>query len=101
MALGVPVVSTAVLGTAEVLEGAEGALVAEEDEEAFARAVLAVLADPGLHARLSAGGRVAAERWSAERLASRLAGLYERLAAAARREVSGAAMAPDARPRPR
>lgn len=76
MALGVPVVSTAVLGTAEVLEGAEGALVVGEEEGAFAEAVLGLLADPALRARLSAGGRATAARWSAESLAARLAGLY-------------------------
>ena len=99
MALGVPVVSTAVLGTAEVLEGAEGALVVEEEEGAFAQAVLALLADPPLRARLSAGGPATAARWSAESLAARLAGLYGRLVAA--REDRRTGSAPDAEPRSR
>ncbi len=80
MALGVPVVSTAVLGTAEVLEDAAGAVVVEEDEQAFARAALAVLGDPALAARLGEGGRETAARWSADALAARLARLYDTVA---------------------
>lgn len=82
MALGVPVVSTAVLGTAEVLAGAEGALIAPDDEAGFAACVLAVLGDAALRARLSAGGPATAARWSADALALRLVGLYSRLAPA-------------------
>lgn len=81
MALGVPVVSTAVLGTAEVLDGAEGALTVEEDEPAFATTVLTVISDAKLRARLAAGGPATAGRWSADALAGRLASLYQRLAA--------------------
>jgi glycosyltransferase involved in cell wall biosynthesis len=76
MALGVPVVSTAVLGTADVLRGAEGAIVVEEDEAGFAAAVLDLIRDPGARARLASGGPVAASRWSATAQAQRLAQLY-------------------------
>lgn len=81
MALGVPVVSTAVLGTAEVLDGAEGARVAPDDEQGFAATVLDVLDDPALRRRLAAGGPAVAARWSGDRLAGRLAALYARVAA--------------------
>jgi glycosyltransferase involved in cell wall biosynthesis len=43
LALGTPVVSTAVMGTADVLKEAKGALVVEEDEATFADAVIRVL----------------------------------------------------------
>lgn len=79
MALGVPVVSTAVLGTAEVLAGAAGARVVPEDEQAFAAAVLALLGDPAARAQLAEGGRATAARWSASALSARLAGVYERV----------------------
>jgi glycosyltransferase involved in cell wall biosynthesis len=76
MALGVPVVSTAVLGTAEVLRDAEGAVVVREDETEFAAAVLGLLDDAELQARLRAGGVRTAARWSASTLAGRMAKLY-------------------------
>jgi glycosyltransferase involved in cell wall biosynthesis len=82
LALGVPVVSTAVLGTKEVLHGARGAIVVEEDRAAFARTVVDVLTQPELQRSLAAAarGHVAAE-WSSVAMARRLLELYERLAA--------------------
>ncbi len=79
MALGVPVVSTAVLGTADVLRDATGALVVAEEAEAFAAAVLRLLSDKALQAALAAGGVETARRWSAHALAERMAGLYHRV----------------------
>jgi len=46
MALGVPVVSTAVMGTKEVLGDGQGALIAEEDEADFAGKAVRLLKDP-------------------------------------------------------
>jgi glycosyltransferase involved in cell wall biosynthesis len=81
LALGVPVVSTAVLGTKEVLHEAEGAIVVEEDITAFATAVTRVLREPELRARLRHAGRdFVAQRWSSTEMAARLLGLYEDLA---------------------
>jgi glycosyltransferase involved in cell wall biosynthesis len=81
LALGTPVVSTAVLGTKEVLHGAEGALVVREDVPEFAAAVVSVLKDRELRARLSRAGRdFVAARWSSREMAKRLFGLYEDLA---------------------
>lgn len=96
LALGVPVVSTAVMGTADVLRDARGAVVAPEDEHAFAAAVAGVLGDAALRARLAAAGPADAARWSAEALASRLAELYRELATArgARRPSARPATAP-------
>jgi glycosyltransferase involved in cell wall biosynthesis len=83
MALGVPVVSTAVLGTTEVLRDAEGAIVVREEESEFAAAVLGLLDDSELQATLRAGGARTAARWSATSLAGRMAELYRDVAGGA------------------
>ena len=80
LALGVPVVSTAVLGTKEVLANAAGALVVREDVDEFAAAVTRVLSEPTLRARLASAGREFVERqWSSREMARRLLRLYEEL----------------------
>ena len=80
LALSVPVVSTAVLGTKEVLANAAGALVVQEDVAEFAAAVTRVLTEPGLRARLKSAGREFVERqWSSREMARRLLALYEEL----------------------
>ena len=87
LALGVPVVSTAVLGTKEVLNGAEGAIVAREDVAEFAGAVTRVLTDHDLRAKLAAAARgFVAARWSSSEMSRRLLRLYGDL-----RSVSDAA----------
>ena len=52
LALGVPVVSTAVLGTKEVLRNASGAIVVAEDVTEFAAAVIKILTQSRLRAEL-------------------------------------------------
>ncbi len=79
MALGVPVVSTAVMGTGDVLREGEGAVIAQEDVGDFADKVLRVLCDGALRRELSAAGRRYAERWSAGACARRMLDLYRRL----------------------
>jgi 1,2-diacylglycerol 3-alpha-glucosyltransferase len=80
LALGVPVVSTAVLGTKEVLANAAGALVVREDVAEFAAAVTRVLTEPALRAKLASAGREFVEQqWSSREMARRLLGLYEEL----------------------
>jgi len=76
MALGVPIVSTAVMGTATVLRDAHSALVAPEDTEVFAAAVARLLRDAGLRATLAAAGPRDAQAWSNERLMQRLLAVY-------------------------
>lgn len=76
MALGVPIVSTAVMGTATVLRDAGGAVVSEGDVDAFAANVARVLRDEGLRRTLSAAGRHDAQRWSNARLIGRLIEVY-------------------------
>jgi glycosyltransferase involved in cell wall biosynthesis len=64
-AFGLPVVSTNVGGIPHLLRsGEEALLVPEGDAEAMASAVLRLLDEPGLAARLSTAGREVAERSS-------------------------------------
>ncbi len=77
MALGVPVVATAVMGTRDILLPGRGARVAPEDEGRFAAEVLRLLRDPGLRARLGAEGREYVREWSPQACADRLLGVYE------------------------
>lgn len=81
LALGVPVVSTAVMGTADVLKDARGALIAPDDVDGFAARLVEIIGDPALRARLAlaAPGDVAA--WTAEAMAGRLVELYRSVVA--------------------
>jgi glycosyltransferase involved in cell wall biosynthesis len=79
----VPVVSTAVMGTRDIVGPERGALVAADDEQDFASKVIALLRDPRLRARLSAEGREYACTWSAGALAERLEVFYRRVLRAA------------------
>ncbi|MBU6377866.1 MAG: glycosyltransferase [Gammaproteobacteria bacterium] len=79
MAQGTPVVSTAVMGTADVLAGVRGGVVAPEDTAGFAAAVASVLRDPARRADLSAHAREDAARWSSRSMAERLLRLYEQV----------------------
>ncbi len=76
MALGVPIVSTAVMGTATVLRDAASAVVSAQDVEAFAGHVAQVLRQPELRARLAQSGPRDAERWSAPALMHEAVGVY-------------------------
>ncbi len=76
MAQGTPVVSTAVMGTRDVLRDGVGALIAVEDADAFAAKVLQVLQDPHCRARLAATAPDYAHSWSAARLAERMTDFY-------------------------
>jgi glycosyltransferase involved in cell wall biosynthesis len=84
MALGVPVVSTAVMGTETVLRQARGALVSAEDVRAFAGHVAQLLRSPERRARMAEAGREDACAWSAPVLMRTTVELYERLAASRR-----------------
>ena len=84
MAQGVPVVSTACLGTRAVLAEGCGALVVPEEEAAFAEACVRLLGDRPLATRLSTLGIGWARRWSSRSMAFRLAELYAELIANAR-----------------
>jgi glycosyltransferase involved in cell wall biosynthesis len=76
LAQGTPVVSTAIMGTADVMAQVEGGIVVRENIEEFSTAVARVMRDPELRAQLSAKARVDAERWSSRNFAERLVWLY-------------------------
>jgi len=76
MALGVPVVSTAHMGTADIMNPQRGARVAPDDEAEFANIVVQLLEDAPRRAAMSAEARAYAATWSASVMADRLAGLY-------------------------
>lgn len=76
LALGVPVVSTAVMGTKAVLAGGRGALIAEDDEADFAAKTVRMLTDTALRERLAQEAVDYAQTWSAPVLAEQLLQLY-------------------------
>jgi 1,2-diacylglycerol 3-alpha-glucosyltransferase len=76
MALGVPVVSTAHMGTADIVNPQRGAVVAPDDEEEFAAIVRELLADSSRRSAMSLAGREYAAEWSAQAMTERLTGLY-------------------------
>jgi glycosyltransferase involved in cell wall biosynthesis len=95
MAQGRPVVSTAFLGTASILQPGCGAQVAPEEPAAFAQAVAGVLEDPERAARMGEQARRHAEGWSSLACATRLLECYDQVrgqhagARAARTAVAG------------
>jgi glycosyltransferase involved in cell wall biosynthesis len=77
MALGVPVVSTAVLGTVDILQPEKGALIAEEDVEDFSHKVITLLRNDKLRHDKSMEAVEYAHTWSAEDTTLRLIDFYE------------------------
>lgn len=76
MASGLPVVALAAMGTRDILAPGLGCLAPEDDVAAFAAAMVSVLRDPALRARLSQEARDYAREWADDRLAAKLAELY-------------------------
>ena len=76
MAVGVPIVSTAVMGTATVLRHAHSALVSPPDVGAFSACVARVLREPALRASLAAAGPRDARAWSSDGLMRHAVALY-------------------------
>jgi glycosyltransferase involved in cell wall biosynthesis len=76
MAQGVPVVSTAHMGTIDILGPGRGCAVVEEHEHAFATEVIRLMRDALLRKRLGREAQVYAATWSAREQAGRLAQLY-------------------------
>jgi glycosyltransferase involved in cell wall biosynthesis len=81
MSLGVPIVSTAVMGTATVLENARSARISAERVGEFASSVAALLRSPADRKILSEAGPEDAKAWSAPMLMKRVVDLYARLSA--------------------
>jgi glycosyltransferase involved in cell wall biosynthesis len=76
MTLGVPVVSTAVMGTRDILAAGKGALVAGESEADFADKVVRLLGDSAMRERLGREAREYVAGWSSEVMTSRLLEFY-------------------------
>jgi len=76
MALGIPVVSTAHMGTADIVNPQRGAQVAPDNEDEFANIVVRLVEDAPRRAAMSTEARAYAATWSATAMADRLAGLY-------------------------
>ncbi len=76
MALGVPVVSTAEMGTRDILVEQSGACVVPEELPAFADAVVGLLMDPSKRERMRQQGLAYVQSWSAEAKAERMAAIY-------------------------
>jgi len=76
MALGVPVVSTAMMGTRDILQANRGALVAGENLEQFTHAAVRVLTNPLLRERLRREALEYVQEWTASAMAKRLVTFY-------------------------
>jgi glycosyltransferase involved in cell wall biosynthesis len=76
MAQGVPVVSTAELGTRDVLREGLGVHIAQEDVADFAGKVITLLNDAPMRQELGDAGREYAQTWSASRQAQRMLAFY-------------------------
>ncbi|MEW6119071.1 MAG: glycosyltransferase [Pseudomonadota bacterium] len=80
MALGVPVVALAEMGTRDVLKEGAGCHIAPDDVAGFARTVLPLLADRDAARALGATGRPYAADWSETKMQCEILHLYKSLA---------------------
>ncbi len=78
MQTGTPVVTTAVMGTAEIMRDGLGGLIAKEDVDDFAGKVDAVLSDESLRKRLMKEAHEKAQAWDAGLMAEKMLQLYDR-----------------------
>jgi glycosyltransferase involved in cell wall biosynthesis len=76
MAQGVAVVSTAEMGTRDVLREGAGVWIAQEQLEDFAGKVIKMLGDDIARIQLGEAGRIYARGWSAEKQAERMLDFY-------------------------
>lgn len=76
MALGTPVVSTAVMGTKDILKPGKGALVAGDNLPDFSDKVVKLLNNSGLRNQLGEEAKEYAATWSAPALAEKMQELY-------------------------
>ncbi|MBS0386973.1 MAG: glycosyltransferase [Proteobacteria bacterium] len=84
MAQACPIVSTAHLGTASILQPGCGARVAPDEPAAFAQAVLGLLDDPERAARCGAQGQEYARGWASTLMARRMHEFYADVCARAK-----------------
>jgi len=76
MALGVPVVALAAMGTCDILGPGKGALVAQDDPADFAAQTVRLLRDAELRQRLGDEGREYIHSWTAGAMAERMLDFY-------------------------
>lgn len=76
MALGVPVIALAEMGTRDIVHEGEGCLVAPNDPAGFANRVNELLEHPRLAAHLAAKAVIHAEQWQEMEVAKRLVAFY-------------------------
>ena len=76
MAQGVPVVSTAELGTRDVLQEGQGVWIAQEERDDFSGKVVRLMGDVQARKDLGVLGRAYAHEWSASRQAQHLLDFY-------------------------
>lgn len=81
MALGTPVVSTAKMGTQDVLKEGEGCLIAEDNHDDFATKVNRLLSDEPQRQQLAERAQTYAASWHEEAKSAELVSLYRQLAA--------------------
>jgi 1,2-diacylglycerol 3-alpha-glucosyltransferase len=102
MAQGVPVVSTAELGTRDVLREGLGVRIAQEEVADFAGKVIMVLNDAAMRTELGDAGREYAQTWSARRQAERMVAFYRSVPGFSRKieggSVNAGALAGSGRP---
>jgi len=79
MAAGTPVVSTAIMGTRDVLEDGKGCLIAQDDVHDFSSKVERVLRNRALGVHLSDTGKEYVSQWCATIFAEQLVGHYQAL----------------------
>jgi glycosyltransferase involved in cell wall biosynthesis len=78
MALGVPVVSIAAMGTVDILSPQQGCIVADENVADFTKKTLSVLKSPALHSELSLEAKKYAGTWSNSTMTQRVIDFYGR-----------------------
>ena len=77
MACCIPVVSTAVLGTRDILIDCPAAIIANQDESDFAEKVVQLLDDDSTRKKMAAQALIYAHRWSATALSHQVLKLYQ------------------------
>jgi len=79
MAMGLPVVALAAMGTKDILGPGRGSIAPPDDVTEFAAAINRMIQDQVLRQRLSVEAREYALEWADDRMAGRLAALYRSL----------------------
>lgn len=79
MALGIPVLSTAMMGAIDIVRPQRGAIESHEDVHVFADHLHGLFTDAQRRARMGEEGRAFAQEWGARAMAQRMAACYGNL----------------------